>query len=328
MSFVIDGSEWKFDGWTNDQISDAIDNILERLLIAEEAGQKVWIGDDFQTREMLDGADIWSLCSPDHPIKLRPEIAYELAARLGSIMRYADEELPADLLDATDIGVNTGVLEENLDLAWAHHNVRAQKAVGCIGIKRRGINSTVSKFGIVNLHWVHDDLSTLQFWRAAIDVERDTAETLERLSVHAFPDLFFVPGVWAGLASFSDGYTPIRSEVRRYLSVLNDLGRWIFTSPPPSLAPDDTIVAEIGASITNQLIIDRFSYQLVDFSPEKKSVRVRDVSRRTREVAIGDRILYCEWHGKFERHQNRVYIHPPVAESDEKVVIAVFNRHL
>lgn len=328
MSFVINGSEWKFDGWDYDKIYKAIETVLERIKIASDRGEKVWIGDDFQYRHMYDELDLWSLCSPDHPIKLPYEMTQELTAWLGSAARYADEEWPEGLIAANEIGINSGVLEENLDLAWAHHNVRMSRAVGCIGIGRKGTHTTVSNLGIAEIHWIHDEHSNLNFWRSAIDVERDSVTTLQKIAPHAFPDLFFAKDVWLGLDDLSDGYIPLRREIRKYLSILNDIGAWVFTSPPPLLSPLDTMAAEEEGAITNQIIQERFSYQGLNFSPEKKNVRTHEASRQAREIILGERTLYCEWHGKFERHRNRMYVHAPVEESDGKVIVAIFHRHL
>lgn len=63
-------------------------------------------------------------------------------------------------------------------------------------------------------------------------------------------------------------------------------------------------------------------------APENPDVYLDNRCRRAREIAIGERTLYCEWHGKLELHQNRVHIHPPVIESNGKVIIAFFHEHL
>ncbi|MDR3479745.1 MAG: hypothetical protein P4L91_03435 [Burkholderiaceae bacterium] len=328
MAFVVNGAEWRFDGWSRTDIINSIEKVLDRIMVARERNEKIWIGDDFQTRPMLDVQDLWGLFFSEDSILLPRELGHEVAAWLARAPRYADENLPEGMLEAIEIGVDTEPQEVNIDLAWAHHNVRTGFAVACLGITRSGIHKTKSSIAEVPVHWVHDETSNRCFWRDAIDVEHDSAETLERLSSHAFPDLYFPPGVWHGLNDLSNGYLPLRIEIRKYLAVLNDYGYWIFTFPPPALDPNDTVEHDVNAHPTNQIIERRFSGFNVTMAPEKPDVRSSELSRAAREITVEGRVLYCEWHGKLEGHQNRLHIHPPIPESDDKVVIAIFHKHL
>jgi len=327
MAFVADGSQWCFDGWHPQEIVDGFEKLLERVSVARDRNETVWIGDDLQTRHVLGALDLWSLFSPIAPIQLPAEIGQELAAWLGRAPHYADEkEWPDGLTDAL-IRVDDDAEVQNDDLAWAHHWVRAGRAVACLCLTQSGPHTTVSRQGVATVHWIQSEADHRAFWRSAVDVEGDNQETLERLAPHAFPDLYFHINVWRGVGRFGGGYAAVRGQLRRYLSVLDDHGCWAFTHPPPALHPGEPVLPAAGRP-SNQVIERRFHGFNLDMAPENPDVHSDGTCRRAREIELADRTLYCEWHGKLERHRNRIYIHEPVPEAGGKVVIAFFHEHL
>lgn len=329
MAFVIDGSGWDFSGWDSDRISLALDRFLERADIARERGETIWLGDDLQSRHVLNTLDIWSLWSPESPFDLSREILQELSALLGSAPRYADEnEWPPGFEDDITISVAGGPAVENADVAWAHHWVRARRAVGCMALEVSKVADTSSSLGSVALHWITSEHSHRGFWRSAIEVQGDTERSLIALAPHAFPDLHFHEGVWHGLGALAGGYSSLRQVIRGYLAVLDDEGEWVFTHPPPALLRRDSVAPQVGVQPSNQVVERRFQGLGLEIAPENPDVRADRRCREAREIRIGTRTLYCEWHGKFEPHRNRVHIHPPVPESAGKVVVAIFHEHL
>lgn len=327
MAFVVDGSEWSFDGWSVEAIANAIGALLDRVWTAHERNETVWIGDDLQTRPVLRNLDLWSLFSAEAPI-LPAELGHELASWLGSASFYLDEDVWPDGGMETHIQVAANLAEDNADLAWAHHHVRSGRAVACLGLTRSGPHRTTSNQGNATVHWVQNEVTHRAFWRDAIEVEGDSEESLRRLAAHAFPDLYFHVDVWRGLGRFVGGYLAMRSHVRHYLAVLDDHGHWAFTFPPPALSRVETTEDEPKTRPTNQVIERRFLGLKLTMAPENPDVYANGRCRRAREIIIGEQTLYCEWHGKLEPHQNRIYLHPPVPESNNKVVIAIFHEHL
>jgi hypothetical protein len=263
---------------------------------------------------------------PDLNLRLPPELWQELAAWLTKARCYLDEdEWPAGFSE-TMIAVEEGKPTDNPDLAWAHHHVRNGRAVACLSLVRRGPHPTWSSLGTAVVHWVKEEEDSKKFWRNAIILEGDREDTIVRLAVHAYPDLFFCGETWEGLRRLASGYLAIRAEIQRYLSVFNDAGRWAFTFPPPALTED--VHSESNQKPSAQLIEKRFKLLRLDVSPEKPNVYHSIECRRSREINIYGRVLYCEWHGKLEPHRNRIYIHPPVHESKGKVIVAIFDEHL
>lgn len=327
MSIVVDGHDWSFDGRNEQDVADLLDRLLGRIEVARSRDETVWIGDELQIRSVYAGKDIWSLFSPDSPIKLPHHIWQELSAWLSRAPRYADEQDWPSGFDETSLSVDGAAYGQNADAAWAHHHVRSGNPVACLGITTSGPRNTVSALGAACVHWIVDESTHRNFWRNAIDVKGDNALTLECFASHAFPDLFFVNGVWGGLGRLAGGYSSIRKEVRQCLAHLDDYGRWAFTFPPPALAPNEPAGAA-GGLPTNQIIEKRFNGLNLTVAPENPNVFLNRLCRQAREVEVGGRVLYCEWHQKFEPHRNRLHIHAPVAESDDKVIIAIFDEHL
>ncbi len=307
MAFVVDGSEWSFDGWSTDEVVGAIELMLERVSVAQERRETIWIGDDLQTRHVLGEFDIWSLFSPEAPVELSAELRQELSAWLGRALRYADLDDWPDGMEETIIRVDCDTANENIDVAWAHHNVRNRRAVACLAIRRSGPHETVSSRGSATVYWVKHEATHREFWRSAVDVEGDKEATLERMAPHAFPNLYFCPAVWRGLGSLVGGYYPLSSEIRRYLSILDDYGGWAFTCPSTLLVPVDAPCLDSELRPSNQIIEQRFEVLKLSMAPEKPNVYKNNHCRQAREVEIGHLTVYCEWHGKLEPHQNRLY---------------------
>jgi hypothetical protein len=328
VAFVIDGAEWDFNGWPAEVVVRKIEALIACVWRARDRGEVVWIGDDFQTRTMLGNSDLWSLLSPDAPVALPPELGHELAAWLGSAPRYLDEAPWADWITESRIQVEQFPATDNIDQAWAHHHVRMGRPVACLSLNRAGPHETISNLGSATVHWVRDEQTNKQFWRDAIDVEGGNRAALERLAPHAFPNLCFYPHVWHGLGSFAGGFVAANLELRRYLSVLDDHGFWAFTFPPPAISLGEPPGTDLEASPSNQVVERRFRGLNLEMAPEKPNVHLDRVCRVAREIDMGGKTLYCEWHGKLEPHRNRVHVHPPCAQSNHKVVVAIFHEHL
>ncbi len=327
MAFVVDGSEWRFDDWSAEAIDEALGRLFERIHVARSRGERVWIGDDLQNRPVLGTLSVWELWSPDCPVRLPMELYQELAAALGTTNRYLDENDWPPGIEDTQVRIGPEPVAENPDVGWAHHNARAGRAVACLGLRRSGVFPTRSAGGAADVHWVIDEQGHREFFRAAIAVEHDNEETIQRLAPHAYPDVFFLEQAWRGLSDFKGGYAAVRRELQRHLAVYDDHGWWIFTAPPPSETEEDSRQAP-GQTPDQRLIGRRFELRGLAVAPEKPDVASDRTSRQARERQLKGATLYCHWHGKIEPHINRIHIHPPVPESDEKLIVAIFHAHL
>lgn len=327
MAFVVDGSEWQFDGWTEHDIISALELLLDRVDAARVRREIVWIGQDLQSKIVRNDKDFWTMLAQPE-FHAFGEVAQEIAAWLGRASFYEDEADWPDGLEQTIVQIDNELPLDNPDVAWAHHWVRSNKAVACLGLRRTGVHLTRSDRGHANVHWVATEAGHRQFWRTAIDTEHDNENTLIRLAPHAFPDLYFAPDVWRGLSRFAGGYQAVRIDLREYLAVLDDDGAWAFTAAPPPLSRHEPKGDDQTIQPSNQVIERRFLGLGLTMAPENPNVYGERACREAREIRVGSRTLYCEWHGKLEPHQNRIHVHAPVVESGGKVVIGIFRDHL
>lgn len=329
MAFVVEGADWTLDGRTPDEVIGAIDDFLEILEQALVDDVKVWFGDDFSVRPMLGPSSIWDLCAEDSTIRLPVELCQELAAHLGRAQIYADApEWPPGFPELVEVSIDGAPASENWDLAWAHHSVRAGKAVACLGLWRRGVFRTSTNASEVELHWIdRGPTGAVEFWQSAIDVEGNSLASFERFAPLAYPRIHFFGKVLQQAGELAGGYHASSALLKRHLKALDEYGHWIFTAAPPAESPRDVPGLE-GTKPPNQLIQRRFALLTLDVAPENPNVYADSKCRAARQIDIDGKRLYCEWHCKIEPHRNRIHIHAPVPESKGRLVVAIICEHL
>ena len=306
-----------------------IDEFLELVQVSIERNEKVWIGSDFQSRPMFDELDLWTFLSAEHLGEYPGEIVQELSAWLGRAPYYIDQDSwPEGFPDYCSILVEGEPERCDEDIAWVHHATRAGEAIACLCLRKSGLKRTRSAYGDVEVYFVGSEGDRLAFWRNTITFLGDSIENLVRFSDNAYPCLYFYNDVLLNVSHLSGDYYHLRDRVKLVLEVLNDHGVWVFVHPPPAIDRYESTRPHPFGSPSNQLIQQRFSNLGLDVAPEKPSVYANTASRKLREVNIGDETLYCHWHVRLEKHQNRIYIHGPVSESENMVVIAKINEHL
>ncbi len=328
MTFIVNGADWQFDGASSDAVTQALDRFCEFARLSKERGEIFMLGDDFQFRPMRGQLTLWDLFAAEAGLGLSGELCQELAAWLGPARCYLDvEDWPNDL-DETVVSVGMHPAAENVDVAWAHHCIRAGRIAACFTICEAAVIETTTVSGVASVHFVADEGSRKRFWQEVIVLQGDDAASLQRYAAHAFPDLFFVEGVLTHLERLGGGYRAARERVRSALSALDDRGHWIFTNPPPAFAPEERLLTSSEGMPPNQLVIGRFARSGLDVAPENPNVYMNRECREARETTLDRRTLYCEWHVKLEPHRNRIHIHAPVPQSKDKVIIGLIAEHL
>ncbi|QIR24349.1 hypothetical protein GXP72_18705 [Enterobacter sp. SES19] len=329
MSFVIDSSDWDFINLSCPEIANILENFLDRLYIAKERGEEFFFGNEFQSKNVCRGMDLWTfLCSPESA-EIDKGIKDELASYINRGCFYEDmENLWPPTFLKSDVTDSSGAIV-GLDYAYAYHNLINNTPFACISLRDKSKLPVSSTYGQLEIYFVNSEKSNLTFWReCALSTVRDTQENLHILSSHLYPDLYFFKGVWDGIDSFEGGYSSVYQKLKKYLEVFNDYGNWIYSAPPPAIHITDTINSTIGQKPTNELIEERFQALGLCVAPEKPDVRKNEKCRKEREIVINKTTHYCEWHGKFEPHQNRIHVHGPTSHSAGKFIIAIFCKHL
>lgn len=328
MRFVLEESSWRWNGSDPGGYAERIDQLLARLDVARQREESVVASSELTQQKVFDDWTLNDLMwQKESPLALPHEIREELAAVLGR-MRWWDEgdEYPA----VFDVEID-GKQYPSPGAALCCERVHAGRATGCLTLPGGLFGRWAVRAGTVEaqVHFVTDENTHRAFFRDALEVERADERRLQELAPHAFPDIWFCDDVWRGLRDFDGGYQRVRANLHRLLVALDDHGAWAFTDTTGRLSPQEAApAADREKPIGDQLIERRFVGWGLRVAPEKPNVRENQRCREARERTLGGRRIYCEWHCKLEGHVNRVHFHEPLAESKNKVIVAIFADHL
>lgn len=328
MNFITNGADWCFTGLVAAEVERLFDRALSFIADSADRGEVIAIGDDFQERPMHGTYSLWELYSDTSPVQLSQEIWQEISAWLSRAPVYLDSgDWPAGFED-TMVSVDGAPFTNNPDLAWVHYSVCAGIPVGCFTLGESRASETVTAAHSVSVCFVGDESGRSLYWRSVIALESFRLDSLLRNASRAYPNLYFVDGVVAQASGLAGGYTASRQRIHLALVALNDWGHWAFTCAPPAISPADAVAPYFGLRPTNQLIEQRFAGLGLDAAPENPNVYNDRACREARETKVKGKVLYCEWHIKLEPHRNRIHFHPPVHESDDRVIVGMISEHL
>lgn len=329
MSYVLDMQEWAMDGLSHEEISSALEGMLDFLDTAKIRGEDVWVGRHIYTSKVYFEKTLWELFDRDLAVGLSPELIQEFSGHFNRTKHYDDFEdsWPKGFADMGNVSVDGAPSVDNLDVLWAFSLTNSRDACACVGLGKERVQQVISADKAVNLHWVWGEKSRAAFWRDALTINGDSVDQLRKLAPHAYPDLYFAEKVWRGCERLSGGYHAHSSELQRYLATLNDFGYWVFKGAPPDI--DHPVKALYGRELPSaQLIERRFTHLNLNVSPENPNVEADAACKKSRTVDVDGEPLYCQWHGKLLLWINRIHIHGPVSQSENKVVIGVVADHL
>lgn len=329
MRFVLEESSWCEGASERLAYIERIEQLLDRLDVARDRGEVFACSGDLLLQQVLPELPLTELLwGADSPLRLPREVRERIDAHFGMMRNW--EELEAS--DGKFEAMICGKLVNSLSAAFAHSRVRRGQALACLPLPGRylGPCSVVVDGVDAPVHFVVNANSHRAFFRDALNVERADEAGLEMLAPHAFPDIWFIDGVWDGLRHFEGGYRRVRDELHHFLGVLDDHGHWIFSDTTGRLSPKEPSPPDGSApkGVTNGLIEKRFHGFGLIVTPENAEVYEKERYRKPRERMLGNRLLYCEWHYKIDPHTNRVHIHAPIPESGDKVIVAIFRQHL
>ncbi len=195
-------------------------------------------------------------------------------------------------------------------MAAAGHQNRAGHATACLSPEkgRSGVLAlTYADGSSVDVHFIANVSDVLAFFRSVPAIEGLDEEAYFENARFAFPGIIFVrEGTHFG--SFDEAYGTVREKVTRHLAVLNDHAREILGTADP-------------ASVKQA----RFGAHGIDASGESGNTKRHTAAMKQRDVVINGKTITCDWHTKIRRHIDRIYFN---ATSLDRVVVAVFNRHL
>jgi len=326
MYFVLEESSWAWDGRDPADYIQRIQALLERLSVAVER-EEVFMFSGALLTQIICGDCTLSDLLWGHVDNIElPHDLRELATALLAHLQYWDDDGEYPELDAEIDGAKVF----SPSAAFAHARIGAGETLACIPLPGRWRGPCVVTVGETQrlVHFVTDEATHRGFFRAEIEAKKLEA-ALESLAAHAFPDTYFVDGLWRGLRDFKGGYTRVRDDLLEFLGLFDDHATWIFSDATGRLSAAETVSSETNKrSIGDKLLMERFGALGLNVSPETREVYETMRSRTAREIDVRERTLYCEWHYKIEPYTNRVHFHRPVDESGRKPIIAIFHEHL
>ena len=321
MNPVLAIDETSLAAVSSSDADEAIDALLDLVDICLSRDEEVTAGRDLYDALTSDGVTFEALAwGPDG---VSPEVRERLSVFLGRLNHWDDthdwQEMEVEVADETLLSPT---------IAWVHGRFIAGDDTACLtwGGAHRGVHDVSVGGRHADLWFVGDERELIAFFRALLEVRETDDRTYPLYAPHAFPGLRFADGAWRGLRDFSAPFKSLRAKVSAHLAVLSDDGAWCFTAPGPAHLVSDFRLDDCGP-ISEKLIADRFATRGVNISTEAAEVRKDEMCRRSRTATVGGQDYYCEWHTKFERHKDRIHIHPP-AGGDPRVIVGVFHRHL
>ncbi|MFM5156622.1 hypothetical protein ACEUAN_17210 [Aeromonas veronii] len=327
--FVVNSNDWDFTGENVSSVSDKLETILTLLDECKDRGENVYYGNDLQSKHVINNLTLWDFLYSDAMSSINKDIKDELIAHINTATFYEEKAdiWPREFLE-TNVK-NGSNIECSLEMSFVHHHLMDGNISALLSFSHSAPLHSNSSRGNIYITTISSSQSHKDFWRTtALHILRDTAENLQKISPNAYPELFFHDKSWGNIDVFDGGYAAVGTELKKYLSILDDHGAWIFNTPPPALHKTDAVAPIDTSRPTNQLIEERFRGVGLTMSPEKPNVRTNENCKLAREITVKNKTLYCEWHGKLELHKNRIHIYPPVPESGQKLVIGIFHSHL
>lgn len=321
MHFVLEESSWTWDGQEQDAFVERIERLLDRLDVARERGE------DFAAcralfEQKVHGQDLGEIL---WGAGIAPEVQQRITAHFN-MMRYWDDE-------EEFLGFEARIVDAELfspSAVYVHARAGQGQLIACLPLPGTwsGPCTVVVADRAELLHFVTDEATHRGFFRSAIAEKKDV-QTAEALAGHAFPDTFFIEGVWREVRDFLGGYNRVREPLLRFLGVFDDHGKWVLTDETGRLTQDEREPSDKRkVGVSNEIIEKRFLAWGLDVAPEKPNVYADGICRRARERTLGGRVLYCELHYKITLPKNRVHIYRPVKESKDRPIVAIFHEHL
>lgn len=318
--FVLDESSWAGAAGTESAVvlTDAIEQLLERLDVARARGESVVKHADYYETDLGDGVQLYSLLFvPDCPLRLDHDLLQRLILALDRTNDFDDSTIAA-----YDAAID-GTVRFAPGLAWAHASCREGRYVAAfplpLGEGLVGRVAVTVADAVQEIFFVAEESQHVDFFRSVIALENADEAGFERLARSAFPALEWADGIWGGLRAFSRPYIDVRGELVRRLGGLSDHGAACFDSflagDPGQLA--GSLSARVGAQVSDE------NGATKQHAPSRQD--------RTRRHRGADKVFW--WHVKLRPNVDRIHFlyEPPSASpagpDNSRIVVGLFKDH-
>ena len=185
-------------------------------------------------RQQVHGHELSDLLfNAELPLALPPEVGQRVAAPLGSLTLWDEQEGWPGL--EVRIGGAEPVLGRGL---LAHARTEAGVATGVPAAARSAARAAGSRDGrAVHAGPLRGGRGVAPFFRHVLEVERVDERVWKRSP--STPSRTSAMAVWRGLGELEGGYARVREALHQVLGVLDDHGAWVFTDETGRLSRSD-----------------------------------------------------------------------------------------
>ncbi|MFF8691924.1 hypothetical protein ACF08W_06925 [Streptomyces sp. NPDC015144] len=313
--FVVDESSFDFRGLTEERLTDLLNDFSDAL---ETLGEQhaVAVSPYWIEMECVDGRELYDVLYEGET----PKVGRDARLRMVRLMDRCpawDTDLPG-LPDRVELGGAVQELAWSIGYAW--RRTRQRHHVGCLVFASRDhrgwqwVTATDEaadgRLGSAEVFFLGEASGIPEFWRPLFTREDVSEPEFFDRAREAFPELVFADSL--SFRKFDGTYSEMRDWVVRVLSVVND--HFV-----------DALTARAGQPHAVQAELGRFG---LDLSPESPNTRSKPGIMKQREIEHDGETYRCEWHGKKERHRNRVHFSLPDQRLEGRVLIGIFVDHL
>ena len=321
--FVFDESSWA--GAANaapaDELSDAIECLLERLEVARRRDEGVVKNLYCYDVDIDDGVRLDSfLFDWTCPVRQDHDLDHDVVSQLVQFLDRADDFDDSELTDY-DAEFN-GESRFAPGVVWAHTSCRDGHHIAVLPLPLRDaptgrVPVTVGDTTL-KIFFVADESEHVAFFRSVVKLENADEAKFQRLARSAFPALGWADNVWRGLRHFDRPYIEVRDELVHCLGGLSDHGAACFHE----FQPDPGRLAQVLSARIGKATSD-----------ENGRTKGHSPSRRDRTRRHGGTNKVFWWHVKLRPNVDRIHFlyETPAAGSTElgkgRIVVGLFKDH-
>lgn len=311
---VVDESSFDFRGLTEERLTDLLDDFSDALEALSDQ-QTVAASPFWMEVDCTDDRELYDVLYEGRT----PRAGRDARLRMIRLMDRCPAWDPniSGLPDRVEVVGTTEGLAWSLCYAW--WRAKQGRHVACLGfptMDRRGWllvsaadGTTGEPVGQEVFH-LAEASALSEFWRDLFTRENVAEPDFLTRARQAFPQLVFADSLT--FRKFDGTYPEMRDWVVRVLSVVHDHFA-------------DALARHSGQPHLVQAELGRFG---LDLSPESPNTKSKPSVMRQRDVDHEGETYRCEWHGKKERHRNRVHFSLPDARLGGRVLIGIFADHL
>ncbi|KUL62711.1 hypothetical protein [Streptomyces sp. NRRL S-1521] len=311
---VVDESSFDFRGLTEERLTDLLEDFGDALEDLSEQ-HAVAVSPLWMEVECADGRELYDVLYEGEA----PRAGRDARLRMIRLM----DRCPSWDTDVAGLPEQVEVAGSAQELAWslcyAWWRARQGQHITCLVFPdgdRRGW-LPVSAVDVATGEPVTEEVFHLaeasalsEFWRSLFTREEVPEPEFFGRAHTAFPRLAFADSL--SFRKFDGTYAEMRDWVVQVLSVVHDHFA-------------DALARHKGQPHQVQAELGRFG---LDLSPESPNTRSKPRAMKQREVDHEGETYRCEWHGKKERHRNRIHFSLPDTRLGGRILIGIFVDHL